>query len=298
MRGTEFTESELKAIDDYIATRKKLDGKPSDFTNRKHVLAFKSESELMFNVPIDKKKLLSRPYNANDFNNLTSASNQFNDVYANNTRLAPDDVNGVKRGKPMSLNVADVGNSNPGITSNGNAFKVNCQTCVPVFELRCRGYDVVASKNTESKGSYNAYLSFRTMEAFLDPNTLEPKKNRLSQQGPSNNNEEFYYKKQGGIKDSGLKIIDQFVDDFEKAPCGRYAFAFNTYYFGHIVSIVKDEKGARVMDPQHNDTLTVSTPLKDYLMRTVRDLRDIRVSRTDNAIVNPDYYKLYLPRQA
>lgn len=58
-----------------------------------------------------------------------------------------------KKGKPMSFESADGKSPNPNFGKQGKTFTHNCQTCVVVYELRRRGFDV------EAKGvGYNGDL--------------------------------------------------------------------------------------------------------------------------------------------
>lgn len=49
---------------------------------------------------------------------------------------------GVRKGTPMEIKQAVVG-ANPNY-STGREYKINCQRCVQTYELRRRGYDVIA----------------------------------------------------------------------------------------------------------------------------------------------------------
>ena len=64
-------------------------------------------------------------------------------------RLYPEEIAGVKRGKPMTFEEADGGNVNPNYKTttydkDGDQYYNNCQCCVIAYEARRRGYDVEA----------------------------------------------------------------------------------------------------------------------------------------------------------
>lgn len=63
---------------------------------------------------------------------------------------------GVKRGFRMSIKDADSSNANPKRWLR-KGYRINCQTCTPVYQLREWGFDVTAKCNT--KGSRLDYLS-------------------------------------------------------------------------------------------------------------------------------------------
>ena len=48
---------------------------------------------------------------------------------------------------------------------NGTEWQINCQRCVPTYEMRSRGYDVTALPCTD----YNDYLSYRPYDVWDDP---------------------------------------------------------------------------------------------------------------------------------
>lgn len=70
---------------------------------------------------------------------------------------------GFTKGRAMSHKTA-LNGTNPDFKTDP-ACKVNCQRCVPVYELRRRGYDVVAAP----KPKYN--FIYKAEEAFVDPKT-------------------------------------------------------------------------------------------------------------------------------
>lgn len=77
-------------------------------------------------------------------------------------------IAGVKRRKPMTFEEADSGNVNPNYGKE-EGYSTNCQSCVPTFEARQRGYDVQTLPNT--KGSKLEELSKNTRLAWIDPVT-------------------------------------------------------------------------------------------------------------------------------
>ncbi|WP_080737874.1 phage minor head protein [Gallibacterium anatis] len=89
--------------------------------------------------------------------------------------LEPEEENkppmaGVRIGRPMSFEEANSGNVNPNYNKN-EGYRINCQTCVPVFEARLRGYNVQALPNI--KGSMSEKLSHQTNLIWIDPKTGE-----------------------------------------------------------------------------------------------------------------------------
>lgn len=69
---------------------------------------------------------------------------------------------GARQQKPLEIKKAVIG-ANPNF-SKGEAYRVNCQRCVQAYELRRRGYDVVA----KPKPSTNNVISWGS-ECFIQP---------------------------------------------------------------------------------------------------------------------------------
>lgn len=65
-------------------------------------------------------------------------------------KIIDDIVNNVK--KKEKMNIADAVNANPNY-SKSSAYKNNCQRCVQAYELRRRGYDVIAKQQMGKEDS-------------------------------------------------------------------------------------------------------------------------------------------------
>ena len=282
----------------YVKLLVNKNGMPSEYTNKRLKGTRTTKDYYYSKEAIDAlKEQLKQPYNEKDFQNLESASSRFNDPYKNNPRLAPKEFAGVKRTRPMSINVADRGNANPERKTGGTGFGINCQTCVPTFELRCRGYDVVATKNTGTTDSGNSFLAWNCNEIFIDPKTGKP---RLSK-----------WESAVGITSDGLagsfvvannvpsskSAIRQTTDYFETAPNGRYNFIFRTKSNAHTVNVVKDKYGARIIDAQNNGDNSIDVSVGAYLQRMSKySIKSIDFSRIDDTVINPRFENLFQPR--
>lgn len=76
------------------------------------------------------------------------------------------DAIGVTQGPPMTSTEAMKG-ANPYFEDRRNApYSINCQRCVPTYEMRIRGYDVIANPNRHGSG-----LNLSGKEFFVDPKT-------------------------------------------------------------------------------------------------------------------------------
>lgn len=74
-----------------------------------------------------------------------------------------------RRGESMGIEDADRGNANPGYRSGGG-YGRNCQSCVPAYEMRRRGYDVIALPLAEDNSTQMAIQSDTTL-TWRNPDT-------------------------------------------------------------------------------------------------------------------------------
>lgn len=79
-------------------------------------------------------------------------------------------IAGVECGKTMTFEEANSGHVNPNYGTNPY-YAINCQSCVPTFEARQRGYNVQALPN--KKASMCEKLSRNTNLVWIDPETGE-----------------------------------------------------------------------------------------------------------------------------
>lgn len=76
-------------------------------------------------------------------------------------------INGVEIGDPMTFEEADTLHTNPNYGDIG--YDINCQSVVPTFEARLRGYDVIAKSNYRNSAAKK--LSRDTNLIWIDPET-------------------------------------------------------------------------------------------------------------------------------
>lgn len=77
-------------------------------------------------------------------------------------------IAGVKKGRPMTFAEADTGNVNPNFGKHVS-YQINCQTAVPVFVARMKGFNIEAGPNTP--GSVSKMLSSAWSAVYTDPGT-------------------------------------------------------------------------------------------------------------------------------
>lgn len=172
------------------------------------------------------------------------------------------DAIGVQQGAPMTSTQAMKG-ANPHYEGvNGAPYSINCQRCVPTYEMRMRGYDVIANPNK------HGVLNFSGKEFFVDPKTKDFPKVSQWELSP-----------------------DRFIKQLAKQPDGRYA-VLNVWKgsrrSGHTwVAEVKKGK-VRFVDPQPGKTV----PVDKYLSNSSR----LAFYRMDNMQItgNDDIIKLFM----
>ena len=99
---------------------------------------------------------------------------KLNAISTPNPPLAPNTptfptVAGAEKGEPMTFSKADTGHVNPKFY-DAYSYRINCQTCVPVFEMRIRGYDVEALPN-DSEHPEIFELSKNYLSIWIDKST-------------------------------------------------------------------------------------------------------------------------------
>lgn len=185
---------------------------------------------------------------------------------------APKSIAGVSKGSPMSREKANGGNVNPKY-SEGGGYRINCQSCVVVYEARLRGYNVEVLPNT--KGSKLEELSRKAYDVWLDLNTGDVAVPDV-------------------INVSSVNSLYDKLDSLVEKD-GRYEFrmAWKKCRTGHVVTMSRDDKGLYLYDPQTGKTY-YGEEMKSAYLRSVslkgREGRKPWIMRIDDKAFNPDYY--------
>jgi len=140
-------------------------------------------------------------------------------------------IAGVERGEPMTFEEADNYKTNPNYGKRG--YDVNCQSCVPTFEARQRGYDVIVK--SKYKNPTATRLSMYTNEIWIDPETGKPPKYVTNKEATNAN-----------------KYFDFMNETVKQGE--RYSFEFvwkGRGFSGHVVNLDRNEDGElRIKDNQ------------------------------------------------
>lgn len=139
---------------------------------------------------------------------------------------------GAKRGKPMTFAEADDYHVNPNYGADPG-YSINCQSCVPTFEARLRGFNVEALPNR--RGSASEALSRQTNLIWIDKETGEHPK--------------YISDRNAQSPRKYLAFIRETVK-----PGERYSIEFTwkgRISSGHIVNLDRNENGElRIKDNQ------------------------------------------------
>ena len=186
---------------------------------------------------------------------------------------------GIKPKENVDFNFVDNGNSNPNLMKSIN-YRINCQTCVMAFELRCRGFDVKAKGNNRSEDFMT--LARDPRKAYINPETgTFPEAKQIS----GSNYKQIYNKLNQEIKSNE-----------------RYIFEvhWRKHSSGHIVNLYKNEDGEMILfDPQVNQ-VSKNEQIKEYLRNVrIKDEYDYfkgnvspnKITRVDNMQINPHFDK-------
>lgn len=203
----------------------------------------------------DGKILISLKSRAASRTGISSGIDYDNSVHS----ALPDTIGGVSNSGAMSFAQADNGNTNPNYRPH-SIYSKNCQSCVPVFEARLRGYDVEAKPKNHAVARE---LSLDTALAWIDPAT--GKKPVLKQ-----------------IKGDYAMGLESTVNSGE-----RYALQYNHRRGGHIVTAFRDERSIlRIYDPQTDNMVVGSRDISKYF--NDRGAHKVETYRIDNLDFNED----------
>ena len=168
------------------------------------------------------------------------------------------EINGVKQGKQMSIEKADKGNSNPLYVTNKAEYTKNCQRCVWTYELRRRGYDVIANNAILDGTDTLAYMRRADGWANVAKDGVENLISMASAKGI-------------GCK----KNIEKQMQSFGDGARAIIRVQWQNYPCGHVFIAEQANGATQFIDPQTGD-LNASKyfetgmikPQKTYLLRT------------------------------
>lgn len=206
---------------------------------------------------------------------------EFKEQVAENNKKIFKNV-GIKQGKPMSFEEANQGRGNPKFFTD-DLYRVNCQTCVVVHELRLRGFDLGAKPKTSP--TQNA-MSIDSTFAWIDPLTgQQPEATKIS---CAPDNRIMKVRKSKKSKSDLRKNILAAT----KEP-GRYNFSYGWVCgkdsSGHIITAERYADGNLTFyDPQIGKMIPIIQLLDEVSPKYM-----CYILRVDNLLIKPDIVKDY-----
>ena len=154
-------------------------------------------------------------------------------------------------------------------------YQINCQRCVPTYEMRRRGYDVEALGN--SRGSVKLGNDQKILELW-----------GASDKDFIKNYVEFSSRKELKYSDGSKDNLNRIIENIE--PNSRYQIAWHWKgkNSGHTSVLEKTSKGVSIVDPQTGKIYKA----KEYLGRDL--FTKVRLLRIDNRKINEDMLKLIM----
>lgn len=173
----------------------------------------------------------------------------FGPNYEPHGEMLPNSIKGIKRGPEMDHEAADGKRGNPFFDPQNETYSKNCQTCVVVYEMRRRGYDVQATGWAPDKHNPCEIVSYCYTLPWIDPKTG---KNPVPMSDPSVQN----------VK-SCLNWMERAIE-----PGARYAFCvgWRGKSYGHIVNAYKNDAGKVVIfDPQVGKLYETAEEINEFM---------------------------------
>ena len=155
-------------------------------------------------------------------------------------------------------------------------YQINCQRCVPTYEMRRRGYDV------EALGNLRGSVKLGNLEKMKELWSLEDKDILRN----------YIEIKRGGnitIKDADFGNVLDFIEDSDIGSRFQISWWWSKNRTGHTIVAENTRKGAMFIDPQLGKTFTT-----EQFWRLDKNKRKMFLFRIDNRKINEDMLKLIM----
>lgn len=155
-------------------------------------------------------------------------------------------------------------------------YQINCQRCVPTYEMRRRGYDV------EALGNLRGSVKLGNLEKMKELWSLEDKdilRNYIEIKRGENIT----------IKDADFGNVLDFIEDSDIGSRFQISWWWSKNRTGHTVVAENTRKGAMFIDPQLGKTFTT-----EQFWRLDKNKRKMFLFRIDNRKINEDMLKLIM----
>lgn len=165
--------------------------------------------------------------------------------------------------------------TNPNYTK-AREYQINCQRCVPTYEMRRRGYDV------EALGNLRGSVKLGNLEKMKELWSLEYKdilRNYIEIKRGENIT----------IKDADFGNVLDFIEDSDIGSRFQISWWWSKNRTGHTIVAENTRKGAMFIDPQIGKTFTT-----EQFWRLDKNKRKMFLFRIDDRKINEDMLKLIM----
>lgn len=210
---------------------------------------------------------------------------------------------GIKQGKPMTIEDADMQKANPHY-GEGDEYSNNCATAVNAYALRLRGFDVTAkgNKGSSSIRNYVDFLEDRTSWVSSHDNVFKVWKNADGSNATPKYTADW-------MKDNGIDSMtgEDYKKYFEETCKEEGVYILGLKWkggTGHATILQRDKDGLHLVEPQAYDSSLTTDGRRDIddLLFHVRNGESglskypgasDGIMRVDDKIFNPKYVDLF-----
>ena len=230
-------------------------------------------------------------------NNFINEMKEFNWTDKEKTAIAKywqdiEKKQGWKKGHPMTAEEADKQKANPHFFES-RGYQINCQTCVPTYQLRTHGFNVVATPRT--KNSDNDYLATegRWAEIWKDCRGNDCKPILFSESTISGKKETRY----SNAFRYPMSFYQEFIERNTKEP-GLYQIAYWHAKGGHTTILERSKDGKlSYIEPQLYYDDATRHSVKEMIKSFSRCMQGDKngILRIDNKLIKDKYLPLFSP---
>ena len=155
-------------------------------------------------------------------------------------------------------------------------YQINCQRCVPTYEMRRRGYDVEALGNLRGSVKLGNLEKMKELWGLEDKDILR-------------NYIEIKRGENITIKDADFGNVLDFIEDSNIGSRFQISWWWSKDRTGHTIVAENTRKGAMFIDPQIGKTFTA-----EQFWRLDKNKRKMFLFRIDDRKINEDMLKLIM----
>lgn len=155
-------------------------------------------------------------------------------------------------------------------------YQINCQRCVPTYEMRRRGYDVEALGNLRGSVKLGNLEKMKELWGLEDKDILR-------------NYIEIKRGENITIKDADFGNVLDFIEDSNIGSRFQISWWWSKNRTGHTIVAENTRKGAMFIDPQIGKTFTA-----EQFWRLDKNKRKMFLFRIDDRKINEDMLKLIM----